>query len=292
MRPAPKRGALPTALWLLRSGLWPVAISAQSDTHAGSPGKSPIGRAWGQTRATREKLLATFARHNGAGVGIALGPEAGVVDLEVDDPEQAAPLLKRLVLPETLGWRSARGDHRLYGWERRLPELTSKAIVYLAGGGVELRLGGAGKQVVAVCPPTVGSDRRRRRWNGVWEVAPLPACLLDEIARGRIDATDRRPVVLPPSGHGAVPYAAAALAAEAELVRSAPPGTRNRTLNRAAFSLGQLVGMGTLDRSVVEAELAAAARDSGLPEGEVASTLQSGIEAGIRTPRRRLAPPA
>ena len=28
-----------------------------------------------------------------AGIGLALGPAAGVVDLEVDDPEQAGPLL-------------------------------------------------------------------------------------------------------------------------------------------------------------------------------------------------------
>ena len=71
MRPAPKRGALPTALWLLRSGLWPVPISARTDRTAGSPGKSPIGKAWGGEKATREGLVTKFNAHPGAGIGIA-----------------------------------------------------------------------------------------------------------------------------------------------------------------------------------------------------------------------------
>src|ERR1051325_5584355 len=103
MRPAPKRGALPTALWMLRSGLWPVPMQF----HA----KKPIGRAWGASYPTRDRLLDTFERHPGAGVGIALGPAAGLVDFEVDAFDQAAPLLSRVELPPSLGWRSARGEH-------------------------------------------------------------------------------------------------------------------------------------------------------------------------------------
>jgi hypothetical protein len=62
-------------------------------------------------------------------------------------------------------------------------------------------------------------------------------------------------------------------------------GSRNETLNRAAFNLGQLVGVGTLDRDAVESLLLEAALESGLGEEEARGTIRSGIEAGIRTPR-------
>lgn len=286
MWPAPKRGALPTALWLLRSGFWPVVISARSDPLAGGPGKSPVGRGWGVRRATRDGLISTFARHTGAGVGIALGPAAGILDIEVDDPVAAAPVLERLGLAPTLGWESARGSHRIFSWDERLGAVTDKAVVYLAGGAVELRLGAVGKQLVAVCPPTVGTDRKRRRWNGVWELAPFPERVLVEIERGTAASAARERG--PPADSGtAGPYAAAALRAEASLVREAREGTRNRTLNRAAFNLGQLVGAGLIARATVEAELAAAAAEAGLPERETAATIRSGLEAGISKPRAR-----
>src|SRR5438105_1912402 len=102
MQPAPKRGSLATALRMLRAGLWPVACYPRE--------KRPIGRAWALTCPSRDRLLATFERHLGAGVGIALGPAAGVVDFEVDAPDVAAALLDRLQLPPSLGWRSARGE--------------------------------------------------------------------------------------------------------------------------------------------------------------------------------------
>src|SRR5436305_357327 len=39
----PPDDALGTALWLLGTGLWPVAISPPGDPNWPSPGKSPIG---------------------------------------------------------------------------------------------------------------------------------------------------------------------------------------------------------------------------------------------------------
>src|SRR5262245_36472514 len=98
MHPAPRRGALATALWLLRSGLHPVPIEHWS--------QKPVGKAWGTECPTRDKLLTVFDRHKGAGVGIALGPLAGTVDFEIDSQDEAAGLLSRIDLPDTLGWSS------------------------------------------------------------------------------------------------------------------------------------------------------------------------------------------
>ena len=79
-------------------------------------------------------------------------------------------------------------------------------------------------------------------------------------------------------------YGRAALTAECERVASAPVGTRNDTLNRAAFALGRLVGAGLLDQGDVVRELDAAARRCGLGRAEIRRTIRSGLTAGRRSP--------
>ncbi|MGH8878461.1 MAG: AAA family ATPase [Stackebrandtia sp.] len=86
-------------------------------------------------------------------------------------------------------------------------------------------------------------------------------------------------------------YARAALEAECARVMNAPAGQRNHTLNRAAFSLGQLIAGGALDDADVVTELTAAAELAGLdtdpgcgPQG-IAATIASGIAAATKSPR-------
>jgi hypothetical protein len=80
-------------------------------------------------------------------------------------------------------------------------------------------------------------------------------------------------------------YALAVLEREADRVRTARPGTRNATLNRAAFRLGQLVATRALDRATVEVALTEAALAAGLGPHEVQRTIKSGLEAGLVHPR-------
>jgi hypothetical protein len=80
-------------------------------------------------------------------------------------------------------------------------------------------------------------------------------------------------------------YAMAALRDETRLVAAARPGTRNDTLNRAAFSLGQLVAAGLLPPLAVASTLADAAERAGLPPDEARRTIRSGLAAGARCPR-------
>lgn len=77
-------------------------------------------------------------------------------------------------------------------------------------------------------------------------------------------------------------YLQAVLEAESENVRSAPDGSRNDTLNRAAFCCAQFEG---LDDDEIEAALADAADDCGLPLEEIRATIASGIRAGRQEPR-------
>ena len=80
-------------------------------------------------------------------------------------------------------------------------------------------------------------------------------------------------------------YAMAALRAETSRVAAAVPGTRNDTLNRAAFSLGQLVAAGLLPPVPVITGLISAAMHAGLPEEEATRTVRSGMAGGSRKPR-------
>lgn len=276
MKPAPRRGSLATALWMVRSGLWPIPVTRW--------GKTPLGRAWGVTYPTREKLLDTFRRHKGAGVGLALGPAAGLVDFEIDDKAAAEKLLDRVELPETFGWSSARGEHRVFFWDKRLDGLPT--VIHL--DGAELRIGQDGKQLFSVCPPSVGDDRRCRRWSGCWVVCPFPESLLWELDRRKVrdpqHKSDHRP--FPRTGVGGNRYAEAALRNEVRNVAGAKEGTRNAKLNKAAFSLGGLVAVGLLAREAVENALLEAALVAGLGEAESAATIQSGLNAGVQKPRR------
>lgn len=81
------------------------------------------------------------------------------------------------------------------------------------------------------------------------------------------------------------PYAAAALNAEIERVATAANGTRNDTLNRAAFSLSQLVAGGALTEQDVIDQLTAAAQTCGLDQPEITTTITSGFRAGTQQPR-------
>ena len=61
-------------------------------------------------------------------------------------------------------------------------------------------------------------------------------------------------------------------------------GERNNTLNRAAFSLGTLVPLCGISVSEVEAVLTSAALKAGLHPSEIATTLDSGLGAGMNEP--------
>jgi len=89
-----------------------------------------------------------------------------------------------------------------------------------------------------------------------------------------------------PKTTGLNAYAAAALKAECEGVMQATEGDRNATLNRAAFSLGQLVAGGELAEGAVIDELTAAAESAGLTPGEITATIRSGLESGKQHPRQ------
>jgi len=115
---------------------------------------------------------------------------------------------------------------------------------------------------------------------------PLPGWISGLLHDDAPPAAIRLPVPFPCGAHGTA-YAMAALHEEAQLVATALPGTRNDTLNRAAFSLGQLVAAELLPPLAVSTALASAAERAGLPADEARRTIRSGMTAGARYPRKQ-----
>lgn len=149
----------------------------------------------------------------------------------------------------------------------------------------------------AVLPPTVHRSGKQYQWhwagNPVDMVDPDKIPLLPEAWVKALIDTDNayfpglRPPAPPPRAFNgnADAYASKAMKAEANLVLAALDGTRNVTLNNAAFSLGQLIAGGELDHGTVQAELLSAALSAGLPERKSLRTIESGFKGGAKSPR-------
>jgi hypothetical protein len=83
----------------------------------------------------------------------------------------------------------------------------------------------------------------------------------------------------------ATAYGRAALRRELDELGQAVQGTRNDSLNRAAFALGQLVASGALEEGSTADALLDAGLRLGLGERECERTIASGMGAGMDTPR-------
>jgi len=119
--------------------------------------KRPLGTAW-QHRATTNPADVSRWLAAGDNVGLLLGPESGVVDVEYDDAAGRDQLSDFGVLDlPTPTWRSARGEHRLFRWEPWMPQ---SAVVKT--GWLELRIGGRAAQ--SVLPPSRHPDGVAYEW--------------------------------------------------------------------------------------------------------------------------------
>ncbi len=135
-------------------------------------------------------------------------------------------------------------------------------------------------------------DRPHRPCKLVFVPSELGLVTADLLARtvGPTEATT--PTAAPPRHHdGGNAYGRKAMDGECARVALARPGERNNALNRAAFSLGQLVAAGALVREEVEAALYESACRAGLDadsecgEKGIRSTIRSGLAAGLKEPR-------
>jgi len=124
---------------------------------------------------------------------------------------------------------------------------------------------------------SAGSRIGERAYTARDEHTPAP------LPRWIADLLQDEPTGLPASiqrGPRGTAYAMAALCDKTRLVATARPGTRNNTLNRAAFSLGQLAASGLIPPLAVVTALASAAERAGLPTDEARRIIRSGMSGG------------
>lgn len=237
------------------------------------PGKHPRNRN-GLTEASTDPgtVTAWWQRWPGASVGGLTGVVFDVCD--VDGPEGAAAVasllgachgVAPLVRTGSGGWHLIFAPTGLGNRVRFLPGTDWRGI----GGYV-------------VLPPSqhVTGNRYAFIRQADSELPAVPAPLLAALTPAPTTPRATQPPTVARLGYGP-----AALAREAAQLAGVKTGGRNHALNRAAFSLGQLVATGHLSETEVSEHLTAAAMRAGLTEAEACRTIASGLAAGQRYPR-------
>jgi hypothetical protein len=260
-------------------------------------GKRPTLEGWQKRpRETPEEALAWAVQGN---VGLRTGRISGVVVIDVDPGADVSGL----DLPGTVTALTGRPGayHLYYLCAEPLGNSSGKL-----GPHIDVRCDGG--QVVF--PGSVHPDTRalytwaegHEPWNV--EIAALPDGIIERLrTKTKTRAAPKAPS--PARAVGDIPaarsagdipakakhYAQTAMKMELHAVSTAAAGGRNETLNKAAFSLGTLVGGGYLDGNEVEEALMAAAGACGLvgdpddgPE-KTRNTVRSGLQAGMAQPR-------
>lgn len=211
------------------------------------------------------------------------GASSGTVVVDVDAPH-GIPTMRQLIadglLPRTVVQRTGSGGYHLVykhpGAGTRIMSGAGKG-----GLGVDIK---ADDAYVIVAPSAHPRTRRRYQWIGPFntELTPLPEYWVERLREPEpLARTSRLPLQYVTGSR----YAVGALRRQLAELLDAPEGTRNDTLNKSAFALGQFVGAGMLDEDSTAAVLEDAGQRIGLVPGEVRRSVASGLRAGARYPR-------
>lgn len=281
-----------TALAYTRSGI-PVFPCKPAD-------KTPYTVHGFKDASTDEpQILSWWATWPDAMIGVPTGKVSSLWVLDVDTPKNEGDVngfasLASLVsthgeLPHTWMQQSPKaGLHYFFSYPQDglgVPSSVNKVAPKL-----DVR-GDGGYIIVA---PSVNGDGIAYRTMNQVSVAYAPEWLVD-LARQRSKPalqTNTAPTSnIPPAVQAMLsivsPYAQKALDEECAKVTAAQEGSRNSTLNKAAFALGTLVGSNELDEGIVRSRLtdATTAMQNPLPAAETAKTIDSGMTAGKQHPR-------
>ena len=262
-------------------------------------GKSPVFNGWQKIRIDADTVRSWEQYSNAENTGIRTR-YAPAIDIDVYDAEIAerikAAVLKLLPPGAPILERIGQAPKVLIPCQCQMP--FDKKTTGIIGDGHKVEVLGDGQQFIAkgIHPDT----HQPYVWKDDLDlsaVARTDLPMLDESLAHRIVAcaagimrevgwVEPKAKVHKLNGRTS-PWAAAALESECEKVRNAALGIRNDTLNLAAFSLGQIISGGELDRNEVEQRLLQAARGLAHDDGKssVKATIASGIRAGMKEPR-------
>jgi P4 family phage/plasmid primase-like protien len=244
-------------------------------------GKRPYLQRWNKRNDSTQQMLQWAEWRN---VGLITGLPSGIDVIDLDG--EAAGRIDEF--PETVTVITGGGGRHLY--YQHDPDANLKNWVGQLGKHIDVRT--TGGQVVAVG----GLTQDVYRWMpgrspDEIDFAPLPVELLEKMY-AELHAEPATPPQ-PQPRRSTTPrrgYVTAALDNETTAVASAAKGTRNATLNRSAFNLGQLVANGDLAEADAEQALTAAASGwlgDDFTNHEMQTTIRSGIAGGKRHPRTK-----
>lgn len=212
-------------------------------------------------------------------VGIATDDQELFV-LDIDGPDGDATL-ERLEeefgrLPETLMAQTGKGKHFYFRYSG--PEslgISAGKEGKRLGKGIDTR--GTGGYVVA--PPSIHPDGRTYRWvNWGTPLAWLPDWVVNKLKK--VEEVSWQPKV----AVNTAPQVRRVWERACLELAKCSSGSRNEQLNHAAFTMGGWIASGQISRDEVERGLWIIAHDIGLEEGEIAKTMESGIESGMQQP--------
>jgi hypothetical protein len=185
--------------------------------------------------------------------------------------------------------RQSTTGHGIHFWWRSPPIPVPNSV-----GRIWPRIDTRGENGYVLVPPSRHPDGQTYRWvNPDVPIAEAPSWLLARLRKPPPPDIPPRPNGSPAGSAGRVKaYAVVALNAECRILSAMAPNTgRNNQLNISAFSLGQLIGGGELERALVEHRLLEASMANGLAADDgmqsVLATIRSGIGAGLKLPRTR-----
>ena len=153
--------------------------SCYKNGDCGTPGKHPVGEAWGTRTSNDEEEILNWIEE-GFNIGLLLGPRSGVIDVELDS-EEAIDAWDKLDLGEiwTPTYSAGRGPHRLFKWSETLPPVSIKKPM-----GLEMRIGNVGTDIQSILPPSRHHSGAYYQWKeGLSpedvEIQELPQKLLE-----------------------------------------------------------------------------------------------------------------
>ena len=244
-----------------------------------SPGKHPrTSHGLKDASSDPETVSEWWQRWPEANIGVRTGEDSGLFVLDVDSQE-AAEGLKGKIPPDAVVQSTGRGYQVLF----KHPGFTVKNSTSEIGPDIDVR--GDGGYIVA--PPSIHANGKRYTWKTEGEPQEAPEWLLDLLRNGKRAGRQPAPEPAPTAcitDERTRAYVAAAIQDEHAIVRAAQEGSRNATLNAAAFALGTLAHLGA-DEADSETALVSAAIVAGLPQDEARRTFRSGWSAGAQEPR-------
>jgi hypothetical protein len=256
-------------------------------------GKQPALATWATLQRVRPAASSVDHWHRTgqlAGVGVICGKVSGnLVILDFDSSEAVNEFIN--TFPTLLNTYvvlsgSRRGAH-FYYYVEDLPETTKAKNFELMSSGLYV-----------VAPPSPHPSGNHYRVSK--ECEPLRLKSMKTVVQwiNSKRPTPARPAARPqqrPNPHtGAyIPreeyfrrrYVSSAIDREVVLLARTSEGNRNTQLYLCSIALGQLVGAGAVERSVIESDLLKTAQAIGLSDTESLPTIKSGIDAGLLNPR-------